>query len=243
MSSEPNVERVRRAGLWSGWMPSLLVGASAGIAAEVAVTILLYAGPGLMRALTTVLAVEGAALALGLQTAPRRTERLLESIRRRWLFCLVAFMAAALYGTAWSLFEAMGGGRWGQGVGLALLAGLPMFACGAVLGGMGALATADAWGRTQGPSAPAALGAALGFVVTGALLPRAPIPASLLVGCLVLLSAGGMIYGAVLAAAGGAEESAASAPIGPGHVGSTAVDPAPVGPTSVGAAEGDVPAQ
>lgn len=183
------------------WIPPLLVGAAGAVAAEVAVAILLYAGPGLMRSLTTVLAVEGAALAAGLQTAPRQTTSLLlDSLRRRWLFCLVAFIAAALYGTAWSLFEGLGAGRLGQGVGLALLAGLPMFACGAVLGGIGSVSIAEGSGRLRSPSAAASLGAALGFVATGILLPRAPIPASLLVGCLVLLSGGGMVYGAVLSA-------------------------------------------
>jgi hypothetical protein len=42
------------------------------------------------------------------------------------------------------------------------------------------------------------MGAALGFVITGLLLPRAPMPASLLVGCLVMLSAGGMAFGTAL---------------------------------------------
>jgi hypothetical protein len=181
-------------------MPPLLVGAAGAIAAEVAVGILLYAGPGLIRSLTTVLAVEGAALAAGLQTAPRSDGALLDSLRRRWLLCLAAFMAAALFGTAWSLFEAIGAGRLGQGLGLALLAGLPMFAVGALLGGMGTVSIADESGRMRRPSAAAALGAALGFVATGLLLPRAPIPASLLVGCLVLLSGAGMVYGAVLTA-------------------------------------------
>jgi hypothetical protein len=182
------------------WVPPLLVGAAGAIAAEVAVAILLYAGPGLMRSLTTVLAVEGAALAAGLQTAPRQGAALLDSLRRRWLFCLAAFMAAALYGTSWSMFEGLGDTRLGQGLGLAILAGLPMFGCGAVLGGMGSVAIADESGTLNRSSASAALGAALGFVATGILLPRAPIPASLLVGCLVLLSGGGMVYGAVLAA-------------------------------------------
>lgn len=181
-------------------MPPLLVGAAGAIAAEVAVAILLYAGPGLMRSLTTVLAVEGAALAAGFQTAPGQGAALLGSLRRRWLFCLGAFMAAALYGTSWSVFEGLGETRLGQGLGLALLAGLPMFGCGAVLGGLGSVSIADDSGTFSRPSASAALGAALGFVATGILLPRAPIPASLLVGCLVLLSGAGMVYGAVLTA-------------------------------------------
>jgi hypothetical protein len=190
------VDRVIR----RSWVPPLLVGAAGAIAAEVAVAILLYAGPGLMRSLTTVLAVEAAALAAGFQTAPGQSAALLDSLRRRWLFCLGAFMAAALYGTSWSMFEGLGETRLGQGFGLALLAGLPMFGCGAILGGLGSVSIADESGTFSRPSASAALGAALGFIVTGLLLPRAPIPASLLVGCLVLLSGAGMVYGAVLSA-------------------------------------------
>jgi hypothetical protein len=182
------------------WAPALLVGASAAIAAEVATGILLYAGPGLMRSLTTVLAVEGAALAAGLWSAPRAGgPPLVDRLRRRWLFCLLSFMGAAVFGTSWSVVQDLGGGPVGQGIGLAVLAALPLYACGLVLGGMGAVAADDPTGRLPAPGAAAASGAALGFVLTGALLPRAPIPASLLVGCLVLLSAGGMIYGIVMA--------------------------------------------
>jgi hypothetical protein len=108
-------------------------------------------------------------------------------------------MAAAFFGTSWSVVQDLGGGPVGQGLGLAVLAALPLYASGLVLAGMSAVAADDPLGRLRGPGAAAALGAALGFVLTGALLPRAPIPASLLVGCLVLLSAGGMIYGVVLA--------------------------------------------
>lgn len=181
------------------WIAPLLVGASAAIAAEVATGILLYAGPGLMRSLTTVLAVEGGALALGLWSTPSRSgPRLVDRLRRRWLFCLLAYMAAALFGTSWSVVQSLGEGPLGQGVGLAVLAALPLYASGLVLAGMGAVAAEDPLGRLRGPGAAAALGAALGFVLTGILLPRAPIPASLLVACLVLLSAGGMVYGIVL---------------------------------------------
>jgi hypothetical protein len=182
------------------WVAPLLVGASAAVAAEVATGILLYAGPGLMRSLTTVLAVEGAALAMGLWSAPSPDSTLLvDRLRRRWLFCLLAFVAAAVFGTSWSVVQDLGGGPVGQGLGLAVLAALPLYACGLLLAGMSAVAADDPLGRLRGPGAAAALGAAVGFVLTGALLPRAPIPASLLVGCLVLLSAGGMIYGIVLA--------------------------------------------
>lgn len=194
------------------WLAPLLVGACAAIAAEVATAVLLYDGPGLVRSLTTVLAVEGAALAAGLWRGPAFPAGDLEALRRRWVFCLGAFVAAAAFGTAWSLVEEIGAGPLGQGLGLAVLAALPLYGCGLVLGGMGAMARGwDGGGEALArrdvdlalehapgafTGAPAALGAAVGFVITGVLLPRAPLPASLLVGCLVMLSGAGLVFGA-----------------------------------------------
>jgi hypothetical protein len=180
------------------WMPPLLVGASAAIGAEVALAILLYAGPGFVRSLTTILAVEGLALAGGFWAAPKPGPDIVERVRRRWLLALSAFLAAAIYGTLWSVMPPLGEGRVGQGLGLAILAGLPLYATGSVLGGVGAIASSHPGGRLPSPAAPSALGAALGFVLTGYLLPRAPLPASLLVACLVMLSLGGMTLGSVL---------------------------------------------
>lgn len=180
------------------WVPPLFVGASAAVAAEVALAVLLYGGGGFVRSLTTILAVEGIAFAAGLWGAPTEGSDLVDRLRRRWLLCLFAFVAAASFGVAWSIFPLVGDGALGQGVGLAVLAALPLYAAGGVLGGMAVLARTDAGGRLGAPGAPAALGAAVGFVLTGALLPRVPLPASLLVGCLIMLSLGGMLYGGVL---------------------------------------------
>lgn len=183
-----------------GWVAPLLVGASAAVAAEVALGTLLYGGSGLMRSLTAVLAVEGGAFAVGLWSAPAPGPRLVDRLRRRWLLCLTAFMLASIFSTSWSVIQDLGSGRIGQALGLTFLAALPLYACGAVIGGMGSVRVSDPAGARRGPGASVALGAGIGFVLTGMLLPRAPIPASLLVACLVLLSAGGMVYGAVLGA-------------------------------------------
>ncbi|MDA0328236.1 MAG: hypothetical protein O2958_04420 [Gemmatimonadetes bacterium] len=183
-----------------GWLPSLLVGASAAIVAEVAVAVLLYTGPGFVRSLTVILAVEGAALAAGLWSAPTPGADLVDRLRRRWLLCLLAFLAAALYGTAWTFLPQVSEGRIAQGIGLTILAGLPLLAAGAVLGGIAVASSSDPGGRLRGPGASAAAGAALGFIFTGLVLPRAPMPASLLLGCLVMLSLGGMVFGSVLGA-------------------------------------------
>jgi hypothetical protein len=179
-------------------VPPFLVGAAAAIAAEVAIGLLLYAGPGLVRSLTVVLAVEGTALAAGLWSAPRSGPDIVDRLRRPWLFCLLAFLAATLFGGAWSLVESVGEGRLGQGLGLVILAALPLYFAGMVLGGMSAVATRWPAIRQRSPGAAAALGAGVGFVITGVLLPRAPLPGSLLVACIVMLSLGGMIFGVVL---------------------------------------------
>lgn len=187
------------------WVAPLLVGASAAVAAEVAMGMLIYAGDGFLRSLTTVLAIDCVALGVGLWSAPAPHPDLIDRLRRRWLLCLMAFMAAAVFGVLWSLVPSVGGGAVGQALGLTLLAVLPLLTCGTILGGMGSVTRSRIAGTLREPGAAAALGASLGFIFTGLLIPRTPIPASLLVGCLVLLSAGGLVYGVVL----GGKDSAA----------------------------------
>lgn len=182
------------------WLPPLLIGASAAVVAEVAMSLLLYGGVGFVRSLTTVLAVEGFALAGGLWSAPGPGPDLIDRLRRRWLVSLFAFFGAVLFGTVWSLYPQLSEWGLGQGAGLALLAALPLYTVGVVLGGMSLVAASDPGGRLAAPGAAAAAGAGLGFVLTGFLLPRTPVPASLLVACLVMLSLAGMIYGGVLSA-------------------------------------------
>ena len=183
-----------------GWVPPFVVGASAAIAAEVAAAILLYDGLGLLRSLTTILAVEAGAFGAGLWNAPDDRDDLAERIRVRWVACLSAFLVAAIYGTAWSVTPWLGDGRWAQGLGLALVGGVPLYAAGAVISGLSVAAATDRGGRLRAPGPAASTGVAAGVVLAGFLLPRAPLPASLLVACLVLLSFGGLIFGSVLGA-------------------------------------------
>lgn len=182
------------------WLPPVAVGMAAATTVEVAVAMLLYGGAGMVRSLTTILAVSGLAFACGLWSAPSDGPDLVDRLRRRWLLALFAFLLAAVFGTLWSIYDVIGQGRAGQTVGLALIAALPMFATGAATGGISIAAASDPAGRLRPPGGFVALGAALGVVATGFLLPRAPIPASLLVGCLVVLSLGGMVFGSVLGA-------------------------------------------
>ena len=117
------------------WAPPFLVGASAAIVAEVGAGLLLYAGPGFVRSLTVILAIQGVSFAGGLWSAPSPGSEVVDHLRRRWMLCLVAFLAATLFGGAWSLIDGLGEGRWSQGLGLAILTGFPLYASGAGLGG------------------------------------------------------------------------------------------------------------
>lgn len=177
-----------------GWAPVLVVGIVSAVAAEVAIGLLLYAGPGFYRSLTTLLTVEALALAVGMRF-PAPAPEITDGLRRRWLMSLMAFLAATVFGTLWTIMPDIGSGRWGQGLGLAVLAGLPLYGCGALFSGLAGEASEQ--GSLYGArlAAVGTLGAAIGFAATGLLLPRAPTPSSLLVGCLVLLSLGGMAYG------------------------------------------------
>lgn len=179
------------------WLPAFVVGLSAAAAAEIAVGLLLYAGPGLMRSVTIILGVEAAAMGVGLWTAPGPRPDLVDALRRRWILCLFAFLAATAFSASWSLVQTVGGTALGQGLGLALVAGLPLYACGGVLGGMAASGDGHP-GSPSGVGAAAFLGAALGIAATGLTLPKVPTPASLLVICLVLLSASGLLFGSIL---------------------------------------------
>jgi hypothetical protein len=183
-----------------GWMPALFVGAAAAVAAEVAIGILLYADTGLMRSLSTVLVIELAAFAAGLWAAPTYGPQLTDVLRRRWVMCLIAFLGAAIFGTSWTVVRELGTGAVGQGMGLAILAAFPLYTTGGVLGGLAVANTHDPRGPLPGIGAPAAFGAAIGFGAAGVMLPRAPMPSSLLIACLVVLSLGGLIFGVVLGA-------------------------------------------
>jgi hypothetical protein len=151
-----------------------------------------------MRSLTTVLAVEAGAFGAGLWTTPRRRRDLVEAVRRRWIFCLFAFLGAAIFSAFWSLVQAAGGTALGQGLGLAFTAGLPLYACGTVVGGMASLEEVGFPKRRRLVGAACAVGAALGFAVTGASLTYVPTPASLLLVCIVILSSGALTFSAAL---------------------------------------------
>ena len=178
------------------WLPPFIMGACAAAAAEVAVVLLLYTGPGLMRSLTTVLTVEAGAFGLGLWTAPGPRPDLTEALRRRILLCLVAVLGATVVSAFWSFLRTVGGTAVGQGLGLAVMAALPLYAFGGVLGTLGSMGSGGQRRHVVGASA--SFGGAVGLAATGILLPRLLTPASLLLFCIVLISSAGLVYSSVL---------------------------------------------
>jgi hypothetical protein len=211
------------------WVPSFIAGAVAATAAELAAGLLLYSALGFLRALTVVLAVEMGAFGLGLWSGPAGRAGGEERTRRAWLFCLVAYSAAAALSAAWRLLGDVGANALTQGLGLALLGALPMFAVAALLGSLGSGPN----GRSVGPSA--ALGASAGLLVTGfVLIPRLE-PSSILLVCVIALSGGALLDGWIHPGVAGVEPP-------PGTVDDAAPGAAPIDADGASDARLDQPA-
>ncbi len=180
-----------------GWAPAFVAGFAAGASGTVAVALLLYSGEGLLRSLTLIVAIELGAfgLGLGMSGRPREWSHAVESLRRRWLSALVAFLAAAGYALAWVLFTGFGASPMTQALGLALLAGFPLYACGRLLR---AISTVRMMAGPTGDGALGALGAAAGVLVTGlGALSGIGVP-SFVFFLLVILSGAALLQGWVL---------------------------------------------
>ena len=178
-----------------GVVPPLVVGASAAGAAEMSAGLLLYSSEGFLPALTLILTVETGAFALGLWSGSLQVQRgAVEGIRRRWLFSLVAFAVAAAFSTGVTFLEELFTGGLGQGLGLAFLGSLPLFALGSLLSGM-ANARVPSVARVGVPSV---VGVALGFFLTGGFLLPNMAPYTLYLLCLTALSGGALVHGWIL---------------------------------------------
>lgn len=209
---------VGRASAKSSWrdrqvayLPPFLVGVAGAAAGEMAAGLLLYSSEGLLRALTVVLVTEMAALGMGFATSRRVRATDVDGLRRRWLVAVFSFAAAAVFAGAWGLSPGSPISPLSQGLGLGLLAALPLFSAGAVLGGLSASGGPGAMlgvippGRgsrgghgpdgTGGIAAPASFGAAAGLLFTGLLGVPSLQPASLYLFCVVTISAGALLHG------------------------------------------------
>ena len=149
-----------------GGAPAFVTGFAAGASGTVAVALLLYSGEGLLRSLTLIVAIELGAfgVGLGMSSPPREWSNAVESLRRRWLSALLAFLGAAGFALAWAFFAGFGASPVTQALGLALLAGLPLYAGGRLLRG---ISTVRMMAGLTGDGALASLGAAGGVLVTG----------------------------------------------------------------------------
>lgn len=183
-------------GIPAGALPPFLTGAALAVVAEVAVGLLLYGGPGFIPALSVVLAVILFSLGAGLRVGARaRRNDPVEEARRRWLLVLVAVSVGALFSGLWEVFQGFGARALTQGAGLALLAGLPMYGGGVILGTLqGSVGGTKAGG--VGP--PALVGAGVGVLGAGHLLFPALAPTAILLLCLMGLSAAALLHGRVL---------------------------------------------
>ena len=180
-----------------GGAPAFFVGFAAGASGTVAVALLLYSGEGLLRSLTLIVAIELGAfgVGLGMSGPPREWSKAVESLRRRWLSALVAFLAAAGFALAWAFFAGFGASPITQALGLALLAGLPLYAGGRLLRG---ISTLRMMAGLTGDGALASLGAAAGVLVTGiGALSGVGVPSFALF-LLVILSGAALLQGWVL---------------------------------------------
>ncbi len=180
-----------------GWAPAFIAGFAAGASGTVAVALLLYSGEGLLRSLTLIVAIALGAFGLGLGVGvqARGWNQAVESLRRRWLFVLAAFLAASGFALAWVLFEGFGASSMAQALGLALLAGLPLYACGRLLKGIG---TVRSMAGLTNDGAIGSLGAATGVLVTGlGALSGVGVP-SFVFFLLVILSGAALLQGWVL---------------------------------------------
>ena len=180
-----------------GGAPAFVAGFAAGASGTVAVALLLYSGEGLLRSLTLIVAIELGAfgVGLGMSERPREWSNAVESLRRRWLSALVAFLAAAGFALAWTFFAGFGASPMTQALGLALLAGLPLYAAGRLLRG---ISTVRMMVGVTGDGALASLGAGGGVLVTGiGALSGVGVPSFALF-LLVILSGAALLQGWVL---------------------------------------------
>lgn len=211
-------------------IPPFVVGAVIVGAAELSLSLLLYARAGFLRALTVLLGVQLASLAVGLATAPARdaegrwTTDAAVSLRWRWLVAVAALGVSSVAAAGWSLLGGLGGTVTQRGVAVAALVSLPLLTLGGVLGGLAA--------RSPGVrvGAWAAAGGATGAALLGTLFLTRLLPTSLLLGGTVLISAAALFDGAL--DRGGASEDILSidalAPEGIVPIEFLAPDPDPV---------------
>lgn len=164
------------------WVSPFFLGMAVAVVLEAGLGLLLFVSPGLLPALTVILAVAFGSLGLGLASRPAPGARP-PTTRWRWFLAVGSLLIAALIAVGWSFQGAMPETGLARGMHLAGLVAFPLYALGA------SLATAVQPGDGTGSGAAASLGGMVGAVVMGvALVPRFE-PVSVYLFCVLCLSA------------------------------------------------------
>lgn len=168
------------------WTAPFFLGMAVAVVAETGVGLLLFVSPGLLPALTVILATVLGSLGLGLSMgAPRPAARPRGSGppgRWRWFTGLGGLVLAALLSLGWSFQGGVPEGGFSRGIHLAALVAVPIWSLGACLA-----AVLDSGSAAAGASA-AVLGGMTGVAVMGLLLVPRFEPASVYIFCVLCLS-------------------------------------------------------
>ena len=180
-------------------LAAFLIGGVMGVMAEMAAGLILYEGPGLLRATTAVLTTEAAAAGAGLLFATRvAADEISAHLRRHLHLTLVSLGLAGILTSLWGYLGGLSEVPGGQAAALALLAALPLYMGGSVLGLVCRAGSRDAEGGTVAGGGPALLGAAAGFLIYGLfLIPRLAPPVLVLL-CMAAVSGAALLVGSAL---------------------------------------------
>jgi hypothetical protein len=181
-------------------LAAFLIGGVMGVTAEMAAGLILYEGSGLLRATTVVLTTEAAAAGTGLLFATRvPADEISRHLRRHLHLTLVSLGLAGILTSLWGYFGGLSEVPGGQAAALALLAALPLYMAGSVLGLVCRAGSRDAEGGTVAGGGPALLGAATGFLIYGLFLIPHFAPPVLVLLCMAAVSGAALLVGSAVA--------------------------------------------
>jgi hypothetical protein len=162
------------------WVAPAFLGIALAVVVEAGIGLLLFVSPGLLPALTTILAVALGSFGVGLGSRPSR--RRPESVRWRWFLAVGSLVVAAVLSLGWSFQPDVASAGFVRGVHLALLIALPLYSLGACL----ATVVHPYDGARSG--AAAAIGGMVGVIFLGVvLIPRFE-PVSVYLFCVLCVS-------------------------------------------------------
>lgn len=171
------------------WVPPFFLGLAIAVVVESGLGLLLFISPGLLPALTVILAVALGSLGLGLTTRASGPERP-GHLRWSWLLAVGSLMIAGMTSLGWSFQGGAPETGLSRGMHLAGLIALPLYALGACL------ATVIDPEDAARSGAAAALGGMVGVIFLATfLIPRFE-PVSGYLFCILCVSSAALIRGA-----------------------------------------------